>query len=264
MSAPSVGRWAGYRRDRLSISESYRCESCVGALRYQSQAHAVLRAFSRHGSRSVAEVVAEPEFRELRIFEPGSKGPFRKHFRGLDGYVQSFYEPTVPSGEVRDGMRCEDLMALTFAPETFDLVLTVRHLRARRAIPAGRSPRSSACCGPAAGICSRFPDAGRSRRGRSLASTSPGPRTRWSCPAVYHNHEYLVYNDFGFDLLDVLDDIGFVTDADAVRVGERHDRGPGHLLLAAAHARAGSDRTSRSDRRAAPASRSMRARLPLR
>ena len=31
-------------------------------------------------------------------------------------------------------------------------------------------------------------------------------------PAVYHNHEYLVYNDFGLDLLDALDDIGFVTE----------------------------------------------------
>ena len=121
---PVCGVPGRYRRERVSISESYKCASCGGALRYQSQARAVLWAFSRHGARSLAELVHQPDFRARRIFEPGTRGPFRGLFRGLEGYVQSFYEPTVPRGEVRDGVRCEDLMDLTFPSGTFDLVLT--------------------------------------------------------------------------------------------------------------------------------------------
>ena len=44
--------------------------------------------------------------------------------RYCSGYTASQYFDDVPRGEMRDGVRSEDLEALTFAAETFDLFLT--------------------------------------------------------------------------------------------------------------------------------------------
>jgi len=208
---PVCGDAGRFVRDRMSISESYRCPSCRGHLRYQVQARAVLRACSRHGARSVSELVAEPEFRAARILEPGTLGPFRRLFRGLDGYVQTVFDPNVARGERVDGLPCEDLMALTFAAGSFDLVLTsdvFEHVR-----------------DPRAGFAEVFRVL---RPGGAHVFTVPGrwplppatvPRVDVSgaadvhlLPPVFHNRTHLVYNDFGLDLLAMLDDIGFVTE----------------------------------------------------
>ena len=42
---------------------------------------------------------------DMKIYEPGTRGPFRP-------------------GAIHEGPRCEDLQALTFADESFDLVVT--------------------------------------------------------------------------------------------------------------------------------------------
>lgn len=204
------GTLATFERDRVSISESFRCPGCRGVLRYQVQARAILRAFSRLGARCVAELVEEPEFRALRILEPGTRGPLRRFLRPLDGYVQTYYDPTGTETHPAS-MRNEDLMALSFAPASFDLVITsdvlehVRHPeRAFREIlrilrPGGWHIFT---------IPGRWP----------LPSTTvarvdvSGGEDLPVLPAVYHNGEHLVYNDFGLDLFEHLDTVGFVTE----------------------------------------------------
>jgi SAM-dependent methyltransferase len=122
-------------RDRVSLSESFRCSKCQGALRYQGQARAVVRAFARHGARSIAALAREPEFRRLKIFESDGSGHFRRHFSRIDGHLPSTYAPDAKPRERRNGVNCEDLMRLSFASMSIDLVLTsdvfehVRHPR---------------------------------------------------------------------------------------------------------------------------------------
>jgi SAM-dependent methyltransferase len=171
----------------------------------------VVRAFARHGAQSLVELVDESEFRRLRIFEPGTLGPFRRYLRDLDGYVQSSYAPTDRRARWR-GVRSEDLMDLSFDSETFDLVITsdiFEHVRR-----------------PDVGFAEVFRVL---KPGGVHVFTIPG---RWPLPphtvarvdvsgdddvlllpAVHHNREHLVYNDFGLDLLELLDDVGFVTEA---------------------------------------------------
>lgn len=199
-----------FERDRMSITESYRCSSCRSPLRYQGQARAILWSFARHGARSIAELITEPGFRRVKVFEPGAQGPLRRYLRKLDEYFVSVYEPSAVLGEVRDGVRYEDLMNLSFERESMDLVITsdifehVRHpdrafAEVYRVLRPGGTHIFT--------IPGRWP---MSERTVSRVDVSSADDI-FLLPPVYHNSQHLVYNDFGYDLLDRLDELGFVT-----------------------------------------------------
>jgi SAM-dependent methyltransferase len=208
---PVCGVAGRFVRERQSVTESYQCATCRGALRYQGQARAILREYARHGAESIAELVAEPEFQRVQLFEPGDRGPFRKYFRNLDGYVWSLYDPSAAPGETRNGARHEDLMQLSFESESIDLVVTsdifehVRH-------PERAFAEVLRVLRPGGAHIFTIP-------GRWPLRDTTVPRVDVSgaedvslLPKVFHNGEHLVYNDFGRDLLDLLDGIGFRTD----------------------------------------------------
>jgi SAM-dependent methyltransferase len=113
-------------------------------------------------------------------------------------------------GEVRDGVRCEDLMRLSFADQSFDLVVTsdifehVRHPyqafeEVYRVLHDGGMHIFTVPC--------RWP-----MRERTVSRVDvSGPEDVFVEEPMYHG-PHLVYNDFGLDLLDRLDAVGFVTD----------------------------------------------------
>ena len=115
----------GYlRREEQSIRETYLCGNCGASLRYREQARVILNHFSRKDSGCLSDLVDEAEFRNLRIYEPGLIGPFRKYFQKIPGYHSSYFWEEVTPGESRNGIQCQDLMNLTYADNTFDLVLS--------------------------------------------------------------------------------------------------------------------------------------------
>ena len=115
----------GYlRREERSVRETYRCRNCGASLRYREQARLVLKFFSRENSTHLAELAQESEFQDLRIYEPGLIGPFRKLFQHLPGYCNSYFWEDVTPGEFRDDVQCQDLMNLTYEDNSFDLVLS--------------------------------------------------------------------------------------------------------------------------------------------
>jgi SAM-dependent methyltransferase len=66
-----------------------------------------------------------PRWRELKIHESSPGGPSSdKLRRECREYVASQFFPNVPRGQWEGGQRSEDLEALTFADESFDLVIT--------------------------------------------------------------------------------------------------------------------------------------------
>lgn len=209
-SCPICGEDGCFFRDERPSRESYLCPSCRGSLRYQGQARVLLQRFARHGARSVAELAEEPEFRALRIWEPGDRGPLRRYLRGLPGYELSSYWPDVDPGSLRDGVRCEDLMALTFASESFDLIITsdvFEHVRKpyvgfaevhRVLRPGGAHVFSLPISWP--------------MRDHTVPRVDVSGAEDVFLLAPAHHGVHLVYNDFGRDLLDGLDAIGLHTD----------------------------------------------------
>ena len=84
------------------------------------------RAAVREERRDFVAATGEgtPSSPRLDIYEPGSLGPFRKYLRRLPNYVESQYSPDIAGGSVRDRVRYEDLMHLSFPDASLDLVIT--------------------------------------------------------------------------------------------------------------------------------------------
>ena len=206
------GRGTTFERREGPIRETCKCRECGASLRYRHQA-AVLLALYGDRCRSLAEAVEDGSFRALDIYEPGLIGAFRSLLGTVPGYRQSYYWPDVAPGEVHDGVRCEDLQALTFADCAFDLLITsdvFEHVRnpwaAFREIfrvlrPGGRHVFT---------VPFQWP----------LPSTSvhrvdtSGPDDVHLLPPAYHGSPVdpegsLVYTDFGLDLPEKLREIGF-------------------------------------------------------
>jgi SAM-dependent methyltransferase len=108
-----------------STRESFPCPSCRASLRYRDQAALVLDEFARGRSISLANLVASGRMADADIYEPALKGPFVNAFKALPRYVRSYYWPERAPGAVdAHGVRNEDITALSFADNSFDLVIT--------------------------------------------------------------------------------------------------------------------------------------------
>jgi SAM-dependent methyltransferase len=66
-----------------------------------------------------------PAWHRLAVYEAGTGGALSDRVAGAcPGYVGSLFYEDVPRGATVDGIRSEDLEALIFARETFDVVVT--------------------------------------------------------------------------------------------------------------------------------------------
>jgi hypothetical protein len=209
-SCALCGKHGRYVKDHRPTRESYVCPSCNRSLRYEAQARVILSQCSRRGATSIAQLVKEPEFRALRIWEPGEKGPFPRHFSKLPHYERSAYRQDAEPGEIRDGVRCEDLMATTFASESFDLIITsdiFEHVRK----PALGFREMCRVLRPGGAHVFSIPVTAPMRPTTVERVDTSGDDDVFLVEPAYHN-THLVYNDFGEDLLEVLEVAGFRTE----------------------------------------------------
>jgi SAM-dependent methyltransferase len=200
-----------FLRLRQFTRETFRCPACRGFHRYQGQARVIVDHYARHGSTCLADLAQEPEFQALRIWEPCERSPLKRHLYPLPNYESTSYWPDVEPGEHRDGVRCEDLMALSFPDEALDLVLTsdvFEHVRRpyagfaevhRVLRPGGAHIFSIPVSWP-------MPD-----RTVPRVDVTTEEDVHLLKPVYHVTH--LVYNDFGADLLVELQRIGFDTTA---------------------------------------------------
>lgn len=211
-------------REKRAIRETYACPSCRATLRYRVQASAILSLFPKIGAPSLKALAQAPGFAGLAIFEPGIAGPFRGLLGGLPGYMKSFYWSDLASGEMRDGVMNQDLMALSLADASVDLVITsdiFEHIRhpsrafseIRRALKPGGAHVFT--------IPMTVPHPARTVPRVDVS----GPSDVHLLPEVYHGDgvggRSLVYNDYGLDLLEELDELGMPTHLGHYEVTER-------------------------------------------
>ena len=206
----SVCGHTGYLRRRetiASIRENYRCAVCKASLRYREQARLILEHFSREDSGHLVDLVNEPEFQNLRIYEPGLIGPFREFFQKLPHYHTSYFWEDIKPGEFRDGVQCQDLANLTYEDDSFDLVLSsdiFEHVRKpfagfkevnRVLKPGGFHIFSIPLVHP---MCSET----------VFRVDTSGPEDVFVLPEHYHSAPMggrsLVYTDFGEDMVEIM------------------------------------------------------------
>ena len=114
--------------------ESLFCRFCCSSLRVRNMADVLLLLYG-DGLKSVAELVDQEGFRSHDIAEIntiGSMGSLHTFLARLPHLSFSEYHGADQLGEVIDGARNEDICRLTYADESFDLVLssdTLEHVR---------------------------------------------------------------------------------------------------------------------------------------
>jgi SAM-dependent methyltransferase len=204
------GEHGRFNRYTIPIGANFCCPSCGASHRYQGQARVLVTRYARQGATCLAELCSEPEFAALRVWEPGQLGPFRPHLRALAGYETSTYRPDDAPGSLRDGVPSQDLMALTYEADRFDLVITsdvFEHVRRpyegfaevhRVLRPGGTHVFSIPVFWP--------------MRPVTIPRVDTSGEVDVHLEEPTHHNGHLVYNDFGEDLLDRLDQIGFRTE----------------------------------------------------
>ena len=210
------GRWGLFRRQHASIREGYKCSHCSASLRYRHQASVIVAKYATKRSKSFAELAREPNFLGLSIYEPGIIGPFRRYLKAHPNYTTSYLWEGVEHGESHKGVRCENLESLTFANDTFDLVISsdiLEHVRKpylafaevhRVLKPGGLHIFTVPLSWPL------------KQRTVSRVDTTEDEDVSL-LPEVYHGSPTdpkgsLVYTDFGLDIVEDLEKIGFRTE----------------------------------------------------
>lgn len=126
------GYQGAFKKNNPSFREGYQCPTCKASLRYRGQAEALLNVYGGNDVATIKELAGTKAFSQLSIYEPGLIGPFRALFADFPYYQNSFFWDDVKPGERREGVVCENLEALTFPNETFDLIISsdiLEHVR---------------------------------------------------------------------------------------------------------------------------------------
>jgi hypothetical protein len=93
------------------LRDHYKCLSCGSIPRQRALVHVLETHF--------------PNWRDRAIHESSPGGASSSKIkRECAGYTFSFFDPSVPLGTVKDGVRCENLERMTFHAGSFDLVIT--------------------------------------------------------------------------------------------------------------------------------------------
>lgn len=121
-----------FAKNHNSLREGYQCCNCKASLRYRGQAEAIIRYYGRPNITLLKDLAGDRDFKNSSIYEPGVIGPFRKYFSHFSGYNNSYFWSDVTPGNYRNGVQCQNLENLTYNNDSFDLIVTsdmMEHIR---------------------------------------------------------------------------------------------------------------------------------------
>lgn len=107
-----------------NLKESLRCIYCGGISRSRMIASALCEIFH---AKSLGRLPSE-----LAIYETQATGPIHQVLKHMENYSCSEYFEDTPSGEVKNGIRSENIESLSFENGSFDVVIhqsVLEHVR---------------------------------------------------------------------------------------------------------------------------------------
>ena len=204
-SCTVCGRLTSFKvkKTNLHLRETFICQHCGSMARHRHLALVLSETFG---------VSLPGEITGLKIYNAESAGPIHNILKQHPGYTYSEFSQEKSSGSMAsNGARYEDLQALSFADNSFDLVITqdvFEHIRkpmmawqeVRRVLKLGGLHIFTIPCSK------RIPTIPRVE--------VSGEEDIFILPKVYHgepSQDRLLYNNFGNDLAGMIDDLGFTT-----------------------------------------------------
>ena len=111
--------------EAFACKESFNCSACGAKLRARRIARVILDLYpASEPIASVAEWARRPELASIRVAELNRIDGLHEAIAGHPGLAYSDFHPDVKIGSYVDGVRSEDLCSLTYADNSFDLILT--------------------------------------------------------------------------------------------------------------------------------------------
>jgi SAM-dependent methyltransferase len=204
------GNSTEFKKNGDNLRETFTCSYCGSISRNRHLAKVLCQRIGGEETRSLAEWITR--FPSRSIYEPQTSGAIHSVLHRLEGYVCSEFFPDVKPGSSKEGIRCEDLQCVSFPDRSFDMVIT------QDVLEHVRDPWIA------------FKEVHRVlkfqgyhvftipyHKGlKTVKRIQPeGDRDVYLLPKAHHGdgiRDGLVYTDFGDDIVDVLNEIGFMTD----------------------------------------------------
>lgn len=212
------GKHSVFLAENDNLKESLHCFHCGAWFRVRMMADQIVATYTQCTAKSLAELVKEPGFASLKVYEAAAQGALHEALKALPDYTCSEYIDGGEPGRYYKGVRCEDLQALTFSADRFDLVLhtsVLEHVRR----PLQALEEAFRVLKPGGHLIFEIP---MTTLGLSGLRESSKPRVDTSgdediflLEKEYHGDPMrpddgvLVYTDFGMDIADKLRLIGF-------------------------------------------------------
>jgi SAM-dependent methyltransferase len=119
----ACGMWSIVTAAVDNFRESLHCRRCGAFNRQRQIAHVMMTGpASSHRHRALTDFA---RVETARVYNTEARGALHDTLRSMPGYVSSeYFGPGHRSGEQVDGVRHEDLQQLSFANDSFDLVLS--------------------------------------------------------------------------------------------------------------------------------------------
>ena len=106
-----------------NLRETGTCRGCGATNRNRQLAFVAARAASEQTGRPIRDLAALRSLPGFRVYNTEASGPLHDTVRSLAGYQCSeYFGPKYTSGDFVDGVRHEDLMALSFDDSSIDQV----------------------------------------------------------------------------------------------------------------------------------------------
>ncbi len=193
-----------------NLRETFECIICHSVSRNRHLAKVLCDIFGIDQPYSLKKVVSA--FSHLRIYEAQANGAIHDALKYCSGYVRSEFFSDVPPGTVSgSGVRCEDMERLSFEDDAFDIVVTqdvFEHVRN----PALAWKEVHRVLKPGGYHIFTIPYSKDIKTVRRVELD--GENDIFILPKIFHGdsvRDGFVYTDFGYDLIDYLDTIGFST-----------------------------------------------------
>jgi SAM-dependent methyltransferase len=211
-----------------NLKESLACLWCHAILRKRYLASHLVRIYSKAGSNSLRLLAREKEFQNLSIYLAETSGPLYDELCQVTGLISAEFMEGADSGQMVHGIRCENMEHLSFGSQTIDLIIhtsVMEHVRK----PINAFEEMYRILKPKGLMLFEVP---MTTTGNAGIRTKTIPRVDVSksedkviLPPVYHGDPMrsegaLVYNDFGLDIIQQLEGVGFTINCHPLSIAD--------------------------------------------